>query len=160
MSLKLSNKHLLEIRTHAENAYPNECCGLLLGKYQDSKVLIEVIATENAWSAEVAETFKAIEAIADLSNTKRDCYAIAPEVMLEAQKEARSAQLDIIGIYHSHPDHPAIPSEFDRVCAWQQYSYIIVSVQQGKACDLKSWRLDSNHQFQPEEIITVTVAPN
>jgi len=71
-----------------------------------------------------------------------------------AQREARNRQLDIIG-YHSHPNTCAIPSEFDRVCAWHQYSYIIVSVQNGKACDLKSWSLDDRNCFQPEEIVTV-----
>jgi proteasome lid subunit RPN8/RPN11 len=78
--------------------------------------------------------------------------------MFEVQKEVRSRNLDIIGIFHSHPDNPARPSEFDRAIAWQSYSYIIVSVQQGKACDLKSWILDDDHQFQPEEIVT-TVSP-
>jgi proteasome lid subunit RPN8/RPN11 len=89
--------------------------------------------------------------------------------MLKAQKDARDSEallrsadrnLDIIGIYHSHPDHPAVPSEFDRAIAWSQYSYIIVSVQQGKACDLKSWSLDDDHQFQPEEILTLSQEPD
>jgi proteasome lid subunit RPN8/RPN11 len=80
--------------------------------------------------------------------------------MLKAQKQARDRNLDIIGIYHSHPDHPAVPSEFDRAIAWQQYSYIIVSVQQGKACDLKNWSLDDDHQFQPEEMLTVSPQAN
>ena len=143
MVLRLGNEHLWDIRAHAESTYPDECCGLLLGKIaQDSKTLVEVIATENVWSAETAENFQ------------RSHYAIAPEIMLKAQKSARDRQLNIIGIYHSHPDHPAIPSECDRVYAWYEYSYIIVSVQQGKASDLKSWSLDNDHQFQPEEIIT------
>jgi proteasome lid subunit RPN8/RPN11 len=127
----------------------------LLGKLtQDSKTLVEVMATENAWSAEASETFPAIDAI-ELDSTQHSHYTIAPEVMLGAQRKARDRQLDIIGIYHSHPDHPAIPSEFDRVYAWHQYSYIIVSVQQGKAGVLKSWGLDDDHQFQPEEIIII-----
>jgi proteasome lid subunit RPN8/RPN11 len=76
--------------------------------------------------------------------------------MLQAQKDARDRHLDIVGIFHSHPDHPAVPSEFDRAIAWQRYSYIIVSVQQGQACDLKSWSLDDDQQFQPEAIITLS----
>lgn len=156
MVLRLGNEHLWDIRAHAESTYPDECCGLLLGKIaQDSKNLVEVIVTENVWSAETAENFSRIEAESDLSYTQRSHYAIAPEIMLKAQKSARDRKLDIIGIYHSHPDHPAIPSECDRVYAWYQYSYIIVSVHQGKASDLKSWSLDDEHQFQPEEIITV-----
>ncbi len=149
--LRLSTEHLCAIRTHAESTYPNECCGLLLGLTQD-KILVEVMATENAWSAETSESFSSIHVLADVA-TKRSHYMIAPEVMLKAQREARDRQLDIIGIYHSHPDHQALPSEFDRVCAWNHYSYIIISVQQGKSTALKSWSLNDDHQFQLEEII-------
>lgn len=151
--LKLSPEHLQAICAHAESTYPDECCGLLLGKLTEgSKILVEVIATQNIWSTQASEisAFEAIE-----PTTKRSHYEIAPEVMLKAQKSARDRQLNIIGIYHSHPDHPAIPSEFDRVYAWQQYSYIIVSVQQGKADKLNSWLLDDQHQFQLEEIVTI-----
>lgn len=157
MALRLDKKHLWDIRAHAESTYPDECCGLLLGKItQDNKTLVEVIATENVWSAAVAENFYRIDASEeDRSYTQCSHYAIAPEIMLKAQKSARDRQLHIIGVYHSHPDHAAIPSECDRVYAWYEYSYIIVSVQQGKASDLKSWSLDNDHQFQPEEIITV-----
>ena len=107
--------------------------------------------TENAWSTEAAE-FQTIDDSVEGFNKRRH-YAIAPKVMLLAQREARSSHLDIIGIYHSHPDTGATPSEFDRAYAWHQYSYVIVSVQNGKACELLSWSLDDNHQFQPEEII-------
>ena len=106
----------------------------------ESKTVVEVIQTENAWIGETLE------------DSKRRRYAIAPEIMLKVQKEARSCSLNIIGIYHSHPDNPAIPSESDRVQAWQEYSYIIVSVPNGKAGELKSWYLDDNHQFQEEAI--------
>ena len=155
--LKLHSHHLQAIQTHAESTYPEECCGLLLGQRKgDAKTLIEVLATENSWDDEAADAFESIEGSAELESSKRSRFSIAPEVMLKAQKDARDRQLDIIGIFHSHPDHPAVPSEFDRAIAWQQYSYIIVSVQQGKAIDLKSWSLDDEHQFQPEEILTVS----
>ena len=154
--LKLHPHHLQAIRTHAESTYPEECCGLLLGKLaEDGKTVVEVMPTENSWNAEAVEAFQEIEGSAKLGSDKRDRYAIAPQEMLTAQKLGRDRQLDIIGIYHSHPDHPAIPSEFDRACAWSVYSYIIVSVQQGKACDLRNWSLDDAHQFQPEEMIIV-----
>jgi proteasome lid subunit RPN8/RPN11 len=152
--LKLAVEHLRSICAHAESTYPQECCGLLLGKLsQDSKTLVEVVATENTWSAEAVESFQEIDATLDSGTNRNSHYTIAPEVILKAQREARDRQLDIIGIYHSHPDHPAVPSEFDRLCAWQPYSYIIVSVQQGKAGELQSWGLDDDHQFQPEEIV-------
>ena len=145
------------MQTHAESTYPEECCGLLLGQLSENeKILIEVLPTENSWDDRATEAFQAVEGSAQLDTTKRTRYSIAPEAMLKAQKDARDRNLNIIGIYHSHTDHPAIPSEFDRAIAWQQYSYVIVSVQQGKACDFKSWSLDDEHQFQPEEILTLS----
>lgn len=156
MSLKLANEQLQAICNHAESIYPEECCGLLLGKMdQADKTLVEVVVTDNAWNREAVDTFAAVDDMADLDGSKRSHYTITPEVMLRVQRQARDRQLDIIGIYHSHPDHPAIPSEFDRVYAWQQYSYLIVSVQQGKASDWHSWSLDDYHQFQPEEVIVI-----
>lgn len=152
--LRVTAEHIRAICAHAQSTYPQECCGLLLGKVsQDGKILIDAIATENVWSAQAVESFSEIDTKWQLSENKSTHYTIAPEEILRVQKESRDRQLDIIGIYHSHPDHPAIPSEFDRVCAWQAYSYIIVSVPQGKAGELQSWCLDDNHQFQPEEII-------
>ena len=152
--LKVAAEHIRAICAHAQSTYPQECCGLLLGKLsQDGKILIDAIAMENVWSAQAVESFSEIDTKWQLSENKSTHYTIAPEEILRVQKESRDRQLDIIGIYHSHPDHPAIPSEFDRVCAWQAYSYIIVSVPQGKAGELQSWCLDDNHQFQPEEII-------
>ncbi|MEQ8962042.1 MAG: M67 family metallopeptidase [Coleofasciculus sp. C2-GNP5-27] len=141
------------MKTHAENTYPEECCGLLVGEIKgEVKTLVEVIPTENAWDTQ-AEVFQEVNSSQRQSGTKRNQFSIAPEVMLKVQKQARDRELDIIGIYHSHPDHPAIPSEFDRAIAWQRYSYIIISVQQGIASDLRSWTLDPHHQFQPEDMI-------
>jgi proteasome lid subunit RPN8/RPN11 len=119
-------------------------------------MLIEVLPTENSWDAEMVDVFKVVDGSSERNFSKRNRFTIAPQVMLKAQKDARDRNLNIIGIYHSHTDHPAIPSEFDRAIAWTEYSYIIVSVRQGSACDLKSWTLDDNHQFQPEEILTVS----
>lgn len=147
------------MRTHAESIYPEECCGLLLGKLTgDAKTLIEVLPTENSWGddADTEDVFSASESSSQRKSSKRNRFSILPKVMLFAQKDARDRHLDIIGIFHSHPDGQPVPSEFDRAIAWQQYSYIILSVQQGKACDLKSWILDEDHQFQPEEILTIS----
>ncbi|BAY48312.1 Mov34/MPN/PAD-1 family protein [Scytonema sp. HK-05] len=135
---------------HAETTYPEECCGIILGNLtSEGKTVVEVMPTENAWNAETAAELPGDDT---LDYSKRQRYAIAPQVMLQAQREARDSKLNIIGIYHSHTDHPAIPSEYDQKLAWQEYSYIIVSVQNGKAGDIKSWSLDDNHQFQQEVI--------
>lgn len=150
MVLQLLPKHLQTIYTHAETTYPEECCGIILGYLtSEGKTVVEVMPTENAWNAETAADLPGDDT---LDYSKRQRYAIAPQVMLHAQKEARDRKLNIIGIYHSHTDHPAIPSEYDQKLAWQEYSYIIVSVQNGKASDMKSWTLDDNHQFQQEVI--------
>ncbi|AFY76015.1 MAG: M67 family metallopeptidase [Hydrococcus sp. C42_A2020_068] len=143
--IRATLEQIQQIRAHAENTYPEECCGLLIGKIEgENKILIEVIATENSWDAEAAE-FLSVEA-----GSKRNRFSIAPEVLLRVQKETRDRNLSIIGIYHSHPDHPAIPSEFDRAIAWQQYSYMIISLSQGRAVEIRSWFLDENRQFKPE----------
>ncbi|MBE9185318.1 M67 family metallopeptidase [Microcoleus sp. LEGE 07076] len=149
--IALSDSHLLSIRTHGESAYPEECCGLLLGTIADGvKTLVEVWPTDNAWSAEAEDNWPEQK---DLTEKRR--YAIAPEDMLRAMKQGRDRNLEIIGIYHSHPDCPAVPSECDRTLAWAQYSYIIVSVQQGCCEDFCSWTLDRENKFQAEEILTV-----
>ena len=146
--IRLSQEHLQIIRTHAESTYPEECCGIILGYLANGdKVVEEVMPTENAWNTEAAEFLGEHTA-----ESKRRQYAIAPEVMLKTQREARNRLLNIIGIFHSHPMNPAIPSECDRLYAWQGYSYIIVSVQNGKAGELQSWSLDDTHHFQAEAI--------
>ncbi|NJK51425.1 M67 family metallopeptidase [Candidatus Gracilibacteria bacterium] len=149
MVIRVGKEQIEQIRLHAENTYPEECCGLLLGVINDrDKLLVEVRQTENNWEEELTELWSI------KTGNKRNRFSIAPNVLLKVQKEARDRNLSIIGIYHSHPDHPAIPSEFDRAIAWQQYSYIIVSVQQGRTQDIRSWTLDEAHQFQSEEIVT------
>jgi proteasome lid subunit RPN8/RPN11 len=147
--IKLREEDWQIIRSHAEKTYPEECCGIIFGDRNNcGKTVVEVMPTENVWGTEAAADFLDEEIV----HGRRQRYAIAPQVMLQAQKQARVHSLDIIGIYHSHTDHPAIPSEFDREYAWQEYSYIIVSVQKGKASEMKSWCLDDNHQFQQEEL--------
>jgi len=147
--IRVSQEHLQTIRTHAESTYPDECCGMILGYLAGKgKIVVEVIPTENVWNTEAATDFPGDRT----TESKKRQYAIAPQVMLEAQRKARDRSLNIIGIFHSHPDHPAIPSECDRLYAWQGYSYIIVTVQNGKAGELRSWSLDDTHQFQAEAI--------
>ena len=147
MLLKLSPKHIHSIQSHAESTYPEECCGLLLGKLSsEEKLVMEVRALENTWSPEIADDLDP-----ELTKSRQQRYTIAPDIMLREMRYARARNLQVIGIYHSHPNHPATPSECDRRNAWSLYSYIIVSVQQGKTQNLKNWVLDSHHQFQPED---------
>ncbi len=125
-----------KIRVSAEEYYPNECCGLLLGA---GGRIAEIRPVENA-SPE--------------SRGRR--YLISPIDLLHADNYARQAGLEIIGIYHSHPDHPARPSEFDREHAILNYLYLIVKVAGGKAGDITGWRLtDWDAPFTPEDLAIV-----
>lgn len=156
MTLKLSVEQIRQMRSHAESTYPNECCGLLLGSSsQGETVLVDLQAVQNRWSEEVA---RELGDQPTLTQTRR--YWIDPLDLLAAMRDARSRKLDIIGIYHSHPDHAAHPSECDRRLAWEEYSYIIISVEQGEAREFYSWKLDAHRQFQLEEmVVTDAIAP-
>ena len=147
---------------HAERVYPEECCGLMLGNLQKApqqKQLVELAPLNNEWSPENL-TSQGVEVGTVAANavgtstvethTKRRRYWIDPKDMLRVQREARNKGLSIIGVYHSHPDHVAEPSECDRALAWPEYAYVIVSVCEGKAVDVQNWALDSEPQFQPE----------
>lgn len=176
--IQLTPDQLQQISTHAERTYPEECCGLLIGQIDRTynsehnsasyltKTVLEVWPVPNAWSSEIAtdldtnlDTDRAtvipIAAPLCLRLDKTDRYWIDPREMLKVQRYARDHQLNIIGIYHSHPDHPAVPSECDRSLAWAQYSYLITSVHRGKAQATHCWSLDDEHQFQPEAIVTL-----
>lgn len=117
---------------HAEAEYPRECCGLILG-IGDRIEAIEPMV--NVWVGEVGHSV-------------RDRYAIDPAEMLRVMKTSRDQGWEIIGIYHSHPDHPVEPSECDRAQAWPQYRYVILSVALGKVVDLGVWVLE-NEVFVP-----------
>ena len=121
------------------------------------KIVAELIPAENAWNEDSAAAFGEMETAGEPVTAPERRYTIDPRTFIDAQKYGRSRNLNVIGIYHSHPDHAAIPSEFDRVCAWSQYSYMIVSVNRGKAGDIQNWCLDENHQFQPEEMISTPI---
>lgn len=116
------------------------------------KQVIEVRSVENAWDETAALDLQARDLDDELPRSKSHRYWVNPQEMLIVMREARSCGLEIIGIYHSHPDQAAVPSECDRRLAWQHYSYAIISVQQGTAQDLQSWCLNETHQFQPEAI--------
>ncbi|MDB9520226.1 M67 family metallopeptidase [Roseofilum reptotaenium CS-1145] len=148
--MQVKSEHLEIIRAHAQECYPQECCGVLLGTIEeDERVLVEVVRTENGWNEEMAER---LEEMGMRGKTKLERYTIAPQTLLTLQKDARSRHLQIVGFYHSHPDYPAVPSECDRLLAWQDYHYIIVSVIEGRATVINDWVLDRDRQFQPSPL--------
>ncbi len=132
-----------EIREHGAKDYPHECCGAMLG-------------TDGDAGREVRSLFPLINRRDD---SPRNRFSITPEDFRAAEHAATERGLDLLGWYHSHPDHPARPSEFDREHAWPWYSYVIVSVEAGNPKDLTSWRLeDDRSKFQPEEVLPVRAA--
>jgi proteasome lid subunit RPN8/RPN11 len=87
-------------------------------------------------------------------DSPRNRFSVTPDDVLEAEKAARAEGLEVIGWYHSHPDHPARPSDYDRDHAWPWYSYIIVSVHAGVPQDMTSWRLKDDRSGYLEEKIS------
>ena len=151
MSISISTAHLKIIYKYAEDIYPEECCGILLGRIDGlSKMVVEVIETINTWQN--SEVTTELTSSDDLNRTKHSRYTISPRDIFQSQKRGRDLQLDIIGFFHSHPDAPSIPSTCDRDRAWEIYSYPIISVINGKISDIQSWVLDSEGIFQLEEI--------
>ncbi|MDR2592506.1 MAG: M67 family metallopeptidase [Chitinispirillales bacterium] len=137
--LVLSPQEEKSIRTAGENAYPNECCGVMIGEIDKAgvKTVKCVQAIENSW--EDGEQYHR--------------FLITPEDIMRAEQTARSMKLDVVGFYHSHPDCEAVPSEYDKDHALPFYSYVIVSVKQRKSEDLNSWELTLNRaEFLREEL--------
>ena len=124
------------IRDHGAEGYPNEACGAILGVDGESR--------------EARALFPLINRRDD---SPRNRFSVTSDDVRSAERAAKEQGLELIGWYHSHPDHPAKPSEFDREHAWPWYSYVIVSVAAGKPQDMTSWRLsDDRTHFRPEEL--------
>ena len=140
MILEIPAELIEQIHTHGEQSYPEEGAGFLLGR-------------DDMTSRGVAE-------ILTLTNSREDSarhnrYLLTPQDMLRAEGEAEKLGLDVIGVFHSHPDHPNQPSEFDRQWAMPWFSYLITSVQKGKALESRSWRLVEDRSKFDEEVIQV-----
>jgi proteasome lid subunit RPN8/RPN11 len=153
MAIKLTPGHLDAIRRHAAREYPNECCGILLGRADgDSKEVLEAIPLKNLRADR--ETAQDILPLEDPGHeSERNRFLIDPREQLRVEKDARARGLEVLGYFHSHPDHPARPSIYDREHAWPWYSYIIVSVERGEPKELTSWVLAADRsRFDPEPV--------
>ena len=137
MAIELQRQDLERIEKEGVASYPNECCGMLLGKEQDGrKIIADILPLRNA-----------------RDDSPRNRFLILPEDFIHGDREARNRGLDVLGFYHSHPDHPARPSEYDRQHAWPWYTYLILAVENGVPRDLTGWALsDDRLQFSPEEV--------
>jgi len=136
MTLQISPQALKQIHVHGEAAYPEEGAGLMLGHADgEVRVVTAILGIDNARE----------------DGARHNRYLITAQDMLHGEQEAMRRGLDIVGIFHSHPDHPNRPSEFDRDWALPWFSYVITSVQSGKALESRSWRLQDDRSSFDEE---------
>jgi proteasome lid subunit RPN8/RPN11 len=139
VTLRLATHLIEQIRGHGERAYPAECCGILAGRPDADGV------------KEVARLVPAVNRRTDDPHR----YLIAPEDLRRLELELRTEGLEVVGYYHSHPDHPAAPSAFDAEHAWPWYSYLIVRVDRGQGAEVASWLLDDDRPIMHSEPLEV-----
>jgi proteasome lid subunit RPN8/RPN11 len=137
VALSLTDQVLARIHAHGERAYPEEGAGFLLGADGDERRVSEIFSLPNARE----------------EDARHNRYMIAPGDYLKAELTADQLGLSLIGVFHSHPDHPNQPSDYDREWAQPFFSYIITSVNEGKAVGSRSWRLtEDRSKFEEEKI--------
>jgi len=129
--LVLTSDQVRQIQEEGSQTYPNECCGIMIGHDM----------SDGACTRRIVEQLVPMPNVWDASEQKRR-FAIDPLALMKAEKSAAATGQIVLGFYHSHPDHPARPSETDRQFGWPFYSYVIVSVAQGRPVDMTSWLLD------------------
>ena len=136
MTLAISKELLNQIHAHGEKAYPEEGAGFLIG---NNDKVENILPLENARE----------------DGARHNRFLITPEDYLKAELTADQLGLSLIGVFHSHPDHPNRPSEYDREWAQPFFSYIITTVNDGKAIESRSWRLlEDRSKFEEEKINT------
>jgi len=141
MTLKFDNTTLEQLHTHLEVTYPEEGAGFLLG-------------TANGTSRQVTAILPIENAREDAARHNR--FLLTPRDMAHAEDDADARGLTILGIFHSHPDCPNVPSDFDREWALPWYSYTISRVDEGKAVSIRSWQLEDDRAAYFEEEILVS----
>jgi len=143
MHVRIRNEVIGKIKAEAQAAYPYECCGFLLGP---------------AGNCEKPRTIMAIQAVPNEreGEAAHRRFSIEPRAFLAAERKAEEKGWDVIGIYHSHPDHPAKPSAYDLEQALPWYTYVIVSVQKGAAGEPTAWLLEADRGAFAQEDIGIT----
>ena len=133
--IRIESSPLYNMTSHARLVFPDECCGFLLGvEHADgTRIISKIKEVDNARPGD-----------------KRRRFEISGRDYMQAEKFALENNLTLLGIYHSHPNHPPIPSETDRLAAQPFFSYVIISVMQGVVDQIRSWRLNETSQFDEE----------
>jgi proteasome lid subunit RPN8/RPN11 len=139
LKLLIETALLAQICRHGEAAYPEEGAGFLLGSDGDTRLVTSILPLKNNRQAEA----------------RRNRYLISPGDYLAAEKEAERTGSTLLGVFHSHPDHPDQPSDYDREWAQPWFSYLITSIYAGKTLESRSWRLEEDRScFVEEKILT------
>ncbi len=137
MPIEIPDNLLQDIKRHGEAEYPHECCGMLLGDPRnDIRTVRQVVPMENSQ---------------DENRQRR--FLITPPQYLEAERIAAARREELLGFYHSHPDHPAVPSAFDTEHALPWFTYVILSVAKGRAENLSAWVLSDDRQRFNEQTL-------
>ena len=164
--LELTPELLNQIHAHGEAAYPEEGAGFLLGHLLPPSPGIgraaPALAGRGAGGEGLVGDHRQVTAILRLENAREDAsrhnrYLLTPQAYLLGEGEAARLGLDVLGVFHSHPDHPNRPSEFDREWAMPWFSYLITSVQSGQAVESRCWRLAEDRSGFHEESIFIVV---
>ncbi|MFT5170960.1 MAG: proteasome lid subunit RPN8/RPN11 [Candidatus Marinamargulisbacteria bacterium] len=138
--ITLSKTLLDEIKNHCRDAYPEECCGALIGSLDvdlNRKRTLKILRIEN-----------------ESKEDRHRRFSIQPEDYKNIEEYAKEEGLDLLGFYHSHPDHPAHPSDTDLKYAWPLFSYLIMSVMKGDPTQIASFQLDlDSNQFEYEKLV-------
>jgi proteasome lid subunit RPN8/RPN11 len=141
VDINVSAEQLRAIEAHGESTYPNEGAGFLLGAIQNNAVQVaHLLPIDNKREVEA----------------QYNRYELNPQDFARAEMEADKRGLSLVGVFHSHPDHPAQPSQFDRDHAWPNFVYLITSIQKGKAEITTAWQLRGDRAAFDEDKIIVT----
>jgi proteasome lid subunit RPN8/RPN11 len=144
LMIRISEELACQIEQHGKQTYPEECCGMVLGSNKDTVQIVEsIIEIDNSQG----------------ENRKRRFF-ITPQQYLQAERIAKEKNLELLGFYHSHPDHPAIPSSFDTEHALPFFTYIIVSISQGEAKSMTAWLLEENRLRFGERELSIEAVQN
>ena len=137
--LEIPSELLVKIHDHGESSYPDEGAGFLLGVDGDVRRVVSVLPLSNARENEARHTR----------------YVLTPQDYLAGEEQADRLKLTLLGVFHSHPDHPNQPSDYDREWAQPFFSYVITSVQDGTAIATRSWRLLEDRSAFVEESVQI-----
>ena len=142
--LVIEQNPLDEMFADALRSFPDECCGFFFGnEIGQERIITNILTVDNSKEGD-----------------KRRRFEIAPKDYLDAERFADENELQLLGVYHSHPNHPAVPSEHDRIAAQPYFSYIIISVKENEIADIRSWQLNENFMFEEETIENQSINQN